>query len=121
MVFCVLVTLENASSMQPAGLTNSQAEPNAFSLLSCFDPITSPLVGSVLVLTVLLVQPKVKDNCLWVVVGMVCVFAASTSAGKALRSGAHFKACVKLYVIKLLIKIEGSRVNWQSPTTASAK
>lgn len=64
-VFCVLVTLENASSMQPAGLTNSQAEPKAFSLLSCFDPITSPLVGSVLVLTVLLVQPKVKDNCLW--------------------------------------------------------
>lgn len=64
-VFRVLVTMENASSMQPAGLTNSQAEPKAFSLLSCFDPITSPLVGSVLVLTVLLVQPKVKDNCLW--------------------------------------------------------
>lgn len=37
----------------------------AFNLLSCFDPITSPLVGNVLVLTVLLVQPKVKDNCLW--------------------------------------------------------
>lgn len=61
----LLPWMENASSMQPAGLTNSQAEPKAFSLLSCFDPITSPLVGSVLVLTVLLVQPKVKDNCLW--------------------------------------------------------
>lgn len=100
----------------------AKLNPKASCLLSCFNPLTSPLVGSVLVLTVPLVQPKVKDNCLWSSSGMVCVFLASISTPaprQSFGSGAYFKACVKLYVI--LIKMEGSRVNWQSPTTASAK
>lgn len=57
-----------------------------------------------------------------VAAGIVCVFVASTPTPiprQSFGSGAHFKACVKLYV--MLIKMEGSRVNWQSPTTASAK
>ena len=58
-------TKENASSMQPVGFTDGQSEPQSIQPSFLFDPITSPLFGSVLVLTVLLVQPKVKDNCLW--------------------------------------------------------
>lgn len=57
-----------------------------------------------------------------VAAGIVCVFVASTPTPirrQSFGSGAHFKACVKLYV--MLIKMEGSRVNWQSPATASAK
>lgn len=51
--------------MQTVGLTDGQYEPQNIQPSFLFDPITSPLFGSVLVLTVLLVQPKVKDNCLW--------------------------------------------------------
>lgn len=59
------VTKGNASSLLLVGLTDGQSEPQSIQPSFLFDPITSPLFGSVLVLTVLLVQPKVKDNCLW--------------------------------------------------------
>jgi hypothetical protein len=64
MSFLCSVNGENASFTQPVGLTDGQVEPQSIQPSFLFDPITSPLVGSVLVLTVILVQPKVKDNCL---------------------------------------------------------
>lgn len=107
------VTKENASSMQPVGLTDGQSESQSIQPSFLFDPITSPLFGSVLVLTVLLVQPKVKDNCLWSSSWDAMCFCSKhlTPPPGNFGSGADFKACVKLYVI--LIKMEGSRVNWQ--------
>lgn len=107
-------TMENASSLYSVGLTDGQSEPQSIQSSFLFDPITSPLFGSVLVLTVLLVQPEVKDNCLWSSSwdGMsFCSKYLTPTLRQNFGSGAYFKACVKLYV--MLIKMESCRVNWR--------
>lgn len=100
--FCVCVcvwpaTKGNASPMQPVGLTDGQAECLHIQPSFPFDPITSPLFGSVLVLTVLLVQPKVKDNCLWSSSWDGICFCSkhlTPTPRQNFGSGAYFKACV---------------------------
>lgn len=108
--------------MQPAGLTDGQAKPQSIQPSFLFDPVTSPWLAVFWCWQFFWFSQRWKIIACGVVAGVVCVFVASIPTPvprQNLGSGAYFKACVKLYVI--LIKMEGSRVNWQSPTTASAK
>lgn len=107
--------------MKPVGLTDGQSELQSIQPFFLFNPITFPLDGNMLVLTVLLVQPEVKDNCLWSSGWDGMCFAASTpppSPGKTLDL---------VHISKHVLNFTWYWLKWRaagwigSPTTASAK